>query len=114
MKNLKKLYDNLKMENYKLKGKIKNYSKYFKDNELNYMKNGSITNTFISNNIINDIIKGKEKQVNDYKENLKINRQKEKERFEILINKYDRTLISQEKENIILKKKLKELERKFY
>ena len=114
MKNLTKLYENLKIENKKLKGKIKNYSNYFKNNDINYLKNRNNTDVLISNDIINDIIKGKEKEVNDCKEQIKINRQKEKERFAILINKYDRTLISKERENFLLKKKLKELERKFY
>ena len=53
-------------------------------------------------------------QINKFKEEIKISRQKEKEQFSILINKYDRTLMSQERENIILKMRLKELERKIY
>ena len=120
LKELKKIYENLKIENKELKGKIKNYSNYFKDSELNNFRKGGHFSTF-SNNIldsktqknINDIIKGKENEVNKYKENINILRQKEKERFQILINKYNRTLISQERENAILKKKLKELERQF-
>lgn len=60
---------------------------------------------------INDIISEKEKQIIKFKEEIEIKKQKEKEQFVILINKYDRTLISQERENYFLKLKLQELER---
>ena len=95
---LKNLYEKLKIENNELKEKIKNYSSYFAND------------VFLNNN---DIVKEKEKQVNKYKEKIKSWREKEKERFSLLINKYDRTLIYQERENEKLKIKLKELERKF-
>ena len=95
---LKNLYEKLKIENNELKEKIKNYSSYFAND------------VFLNNN---DIVKEKEKQVNKYKEKIKSWREKEKERFSLLINKYGRTLIYQERENEKLKIKLKELERKF-
>ena len=95
---IKNLYENLKLENNELKEKLKNY--------LNYFKNGEHINN-------NDVLKEKEIQVNKFKEKLKKWREKEKERFSILINQYDRTLIYQEIENEKLKNKLNELKRKF-
>lgn len=124
LKKLKKTYESLKRENNQLKGKIENYSKYLSDSKLYNVRKGR-NNGIVPKNIvnkkldiktqkdINDIIKAKEKQVNEFKENIQITRKKEKERFKILINKYDKTLISQEKENTLLKMKLKELERQF-
>ena len=119
LEKLKKAYDNLILENNELKGKIKNYSNYFKNNENK--NNIIILDEKFKKNLdlktqkdINNIIIEKDMQINKCKEEIKISRQKEKEQFSILINKYDRTLMSQERENIILKMRLKELERKLY
>ena len=60
-----------------------------------------------------EIIKLKEKLLNQYKEEDKYRREKEKKNFTILINKYDKTLSFQENENKNLKAKLKELESYF-
>jgi len=118
LEKLKKTYDNLILENNELKGKIKNYSNYFKNNENK--NNIIILDEKFKKNLdlktqkdINNIIIEKDMQINKCKEEIKISRQKEKEQFSILINKYDRTLMSQERENIILKMRLKELERNF-
>ena len=115
--DLKKMYENLIIENNELKRKIKNYSKVLEGNELNKLKNGENGNK-LNNKLkmnfkkdINDIISEKEKQIIKFKEETEIKKQKEKEQFVILINKYDRTLISQERENYFLKLKLQELER---
>ena len=114
IKNLQLSYENLKIENNKLKEKIKNYENILKNNKniiandmlLKYNKNSNIQNT------IDDIIKEKQKQIDNYKKGIKYRIEKEKERFNLLINKYNRTLISQERENLYLKHKLRDLENK--
>ena len=126
-KKLETFYEDLKFENNELKAKIRTYSKYLKDkkkNETESSNSNSKSNRnikFPNNNLdsktqknINAIIKDKENQINKYKEELRIKREKEKERFAMLINKYDRTLLGQERENEDLKSKLRELERQFY
>ena len=59
------------------------------------------------------IIKEKEKQFEKIKEDEKKRRIKEKEKFSVLINKYDKTLSWQEQENKDLKIRLQELETQF-
>ena len=59
------------------------------------------------------IIKEKEKQFEKFKENEKKRRIKEKEKFSVLINKYDKTLSWQEQENKDLRIRLQELETQF-
>ena len=127
-KKLETFYEDLKFENNELKAKIRNYSKYLKDKKKNENDSSNNKSTLDNNNIkfpnnnldsktqknIDAIIKDKDKQISKYKEELRIKREKEKERFAILINKYDRTLICQERENEDLKIKLRELERLFY
>jgi len=127
-KKLETFYEDLKFENNELKSLIKNYSKYLTDkkkNENNQNNNkrssGNKNGIFSLNNLdsktqknIDAIIKEKDNQIDKYKEELKVKREKEKERFAILINKYDKALIGQERENKNLKNKLKELERQFY
>jgi len=127
-KKLETFYEDLKFENNELKSLIKNYSKYLTDkkkNENNPNNNkrssGNKNGIFSLNNLdsktqknIDAIIKEKDNQIDKYKEELKVKREKEKERFAILINKYDKALIGQERENKNLKNKLKELERQFY
>ena len=124
-KKLETFYEDLKFENSELKAKIRNYSKYLKDKKKNENDSGnnkrSLDNSnikFPNNNLdsktqknIDAIIKDKDKQISKYKEELRIKREKEKERFAMLIYKYDRTLIGQERENEDLKIKLRELER---
>ena len=127
-KKLETFYEDLKFENNELKAKIRNHSKYLKDKKKNENDSGnnkrSLDNSnikFPNNNLdsktqknIDAIIKDKDKQISKYKEELRIKREKEKERFVTLINRYDRTLIVQEKENEDLKSKLRELERQLY
>ena len=113
IKNLKLSYDNLKLENNELKEKIKSYEKYFKNNK-NLNENDVLNLDRNSNDqkIIDKIIKEKQKQIDYYKKEIKHRIEKEKERFTLLINKYDRTLASHERENLYLKNKLKALENK--
>ena len=127
-KKLETFYEDLKFENNELKTIIKNYSKLLTDkkknenNSNNNKRNSGNKNSMFSLNHldsktqknINAIIKEKDNQIDKYKEELRVKREKEKERFAILINKYDRALIGQERENKNLKSKLKELERQFY
>ena len=127
-KKLETFYEDLKFENNELKTKIKNYSKFLTDkkknenNSNNSKRNSGNKNAIFSlNNLdsktqknIDTIIKKKDNQIDKYKEELRVKREKEKERFAILINKYDRALIGQERENKNLKSKLKELERQFH
>ena len=127
-KKLETFYEDLKFENNELKTRIKNYSKLLTDkkkNDINLNNNkrnsGNKNAMFSLNNLdsktqknIDAIIKEKDNQIDKYKEELRVKREKEKERFAILINKYDRALIGQERENKDLRSKLKELERHFY
>ena len=127
-KKLETFYEDLKFENNELKTRIKNYSKLLTDkkkNDINLNNNkrnsGNKNAMFSLNNLdsktqknIDAIIKEKDNQIDKYKEELRVKREKEKERFAILINKYDRALIGQERENKDLRSKLKELERQFY
>ena len=114
IKNLQLSYDNLKLENNKLKEKIKNYENILKNNE-NIIANDVLLKYNMNSNIqnkVDDIIKEKQKQIDNYKASIKYRIEKEKERFNLLINKYDRTLSSQEREHLYLKHKLRDLEKK--
>ena len=114
IKNLQLSYDNLKIENNKLKEKIKNYENILKNNK-NIIANDVLLKYNMNSNIqnkVDDIIKEKQKQIDNYKKGIKYRIEKEKERFNLLINKYNRTLISQERENLYLKHKLRDLENK--
>mgnify|MGYP002624689449 CR=1 FL=1 len=127
-KKLETFYEDLKFENNELKSKIKNYSKYLtekkknENNSNNNKRSSGNKNAVLSlNNLdsktqkdIDAIIKEKDNQIDKYKEELRVKREKEKERFALLINKYDRALIGQERENKNLRSKLQELERQFY
>ena len=128
------IYEDLKLENHELKERVKYYSKYIIEdqdnlyfdedfdeiresinarnkhifskamNKLRYDINERTQNNFYA------IIKEKENQLEKYKKEEHMRRAKEKEKFSVLINKYDRTLSLQEQENKDLKIKLQELE----
>ena len=73
----------------------------------NDLKGINDQNKILKNNLdietqknVNALIKEKDNQIYKYKEEIRIKREKEKERFALLINKYDKTLIWQEKEDI--------------
>ena len=131
---LKTTYDDLKNENYDLRNKINVYQNHFKtqsnpiylDTYLNNIRNSIINNNKIefSNAIIqlrtdldnvtqnnyNTIIMIKNKEIERYKEQEKIRREREKQQYNAIINKYARNLTIEEQENQRLKMKLKELQ----
>ena len=136
IEELELIYEDLKTENFELKERINHYKRYMKENQKLYFDNNlnEIRNSIKTKNNNNfkeamdklrmnldeetqknfyEIIKLKEKQLNQYKEEDKYRREKEKKNFTILINKYDKTLSFQENENKNLKIKLKELESYF-
>ena len=61
---------------------------------------------------MNEIIKTKDEEIEKYKREEKARREKEKQKYTSLINKYDKTLSWVESENEELKRKIKELEAK--
>ena len=136
IEELELIYEDLKTENFELKERINHYKRYMKEHQKRYFDNNlnEIRNSIKTKNNTNfkeamdklrmnldeetqknfyEIIKLKEKQLNQYKEEDKYRREKEKKNFTILINKYDKTLSFQENENKNLKAKLKELESYF-
>ena len=136
IKDLEIIYEDLKNENQGLKERIKYYSEYIKDQKevyldenLNEVRNsikGKNKNNFTkamdklkydldekTQKNFYAIIKEKEKQFEKIKEDEKKRRIKEKEKFSVLINKYDKTLSWQEQENKDLKIRLQELETQF-
>ena len=136
IEELEMIYEDLKTENFELKERINHYKRYMKENQKLYFDNNlnEIRNSIKIKNNTNfkeamdklrmnldeetqknfyEIIKLKEKQLNQYKEEDKYRREKEKKNFTILINKYDKALSFQENENKNLKIKLKELESYF-
>ena len=136
IEELELIYEDLKTENFELKERINHYKRYMKENQKIYFDNNlnEIRDSIKTKNNNNfkeamdklrmnldeetqknfyEIIKLKEKQLNQYKEEDKYRREKEKKNFTILINKYDKALSFQENENKNLKIKLKELESYF-
>ena len=61
---------------------------------------------------LNEIIKNKDEEIEKYKREELARREKEKQKYTSLINKYDKTLSWVESENEELKRKIKELEAK--
>ena len=61
---------------------------------------------------LNEIIKSKDEEIEKYRKEEKIRREKEKQKYTSLINKYDKTLNWVESENEELRRKIKELEAK--
>ena len=136
IKDLELIYEDLKNENITLKERIQYFSEYIKDqkniqfhenfNEIRNSIKGKNKNNFSkamdklkydldeeTQKYFYAIIKEKEKQFEKYKENEKNRRIKEKEKFSVLINKYDKTLSWQEQENKDLRVRLQELETLF-
>ena len=134
--DLRITYDDLITENYGLKDKLNLYETHYKNQNQNgviYLNNNytdnnnsvSINNKtgfdqavqkFKDNienynqNNYNAIIMMKDLEIAKWKEQEKKRREKEKQQFNALINKYDQTLSKGEKENQQLKMRLKELE----
>jgi len=136
LKELEMIYEDLKIENNELKERINYYSKYIKENDIVFFDNNlnEIRDSMKGENKTNftkamdklkydldeqtqkyfdTIIKEKEKELEKYKEDRKLRRVREKQKFSVLLNKYDKALSKHEKENKQLKSKLKELEKKF-
>ena len=133
---LNSVYNDLKDENYELKERIKQYQKYLNEKRDNYLENNlnEVRESIKGKNNINfnkaidklkinldeetkknfyTIIRAKDKQIEKLKNEERSRREREKQKFATLLNKYDRTLSWEEKENKELKYKLKELEKKF-
>jgi serine/threonine protein kinase len=129
---LKMRVDELDKENESLKNKIKRYEEFIKtqqggeiDNNLIELR-ASMTNnnkTDFSNaieklkkrinddsqNNLNEIIIEKERELAKIKEDEQIRREKEKKKYATVINKFDKTLNLIEKENKMLRDKIKYL-----
>ena len=134
--DLRITYDDLITENYDLKNKLNLYETHFKnqsqngviylDKDFNEIRNSINTNnkagfnqafnklkTNIENysqNNVNAILMMKDREMEKWKEAERKRREKEKQQFNALINRYDQTLSVGEKENQELKMRLKELE----
>ena len=132
--DLKITYDDLKTENYDLKNRLNIYENHFKsqngviylDNDFNEIRNSISNNnksgfnqainrlkTNIDNytqNNYNAIITMKDREIEKWKEEERLRREREKQQFNALINRYDQSLSMGERENQELKMRLKELE----
>ena len=136
IKELEIIFEDLKTENFELKERIGHYSKYIKEKTNTYFDNLNEIRESIKGrnkegfskamdklklNLDEEtkknfyaIIQAKDRQLDKYKVEDKMRREKEKQKLTILINKYDKTLSWQENENKDLKLRLKELERKIF
>jgi serine/threonine protein kinase len=133
-KQLKSKCNDLENENYDLRNQVIAYEQQIKDeqiksidNKLNEFKDTLFNdelgygNAFedLKNHLdketrqnLNEILRNKDREIEKYKEEEKMRREKEKKKYAILINKYDQTLSWVERENEDLKRKIKELESK--
>ena len=132
--DLKITYDDLVNENYDLKNKLNYYETQYNtqnndiylDNDFKEIRNSITQNNKdgfnqaiqnLQNNIdnytqnnYNAIIMMKDREIEKYKEEERLRREKEKQEFSALIHSYDQTLSMGERENQELKMRLKELE----
>ena len=135
--DLRITYDDLKTENYDLKNRLNVYENHFKnqngviylDKYFNEIRNSISDNnkagfnqainrlkTNIDNytqNNYNAILNMKDREIEKWKEEDRLRREREKQQFNALINRYDQTLSMGERENQELKMRLKELESYF-
>lgn len=132
---LEMYYDELKMENYELKEKIKHYEKHLNEKHGQFGYYNEIRESIQGNNKVNfnrvmdklknhfddettrnfnAIIRIKEREIERFKEDEKIRREREKKKYAALINKYDKALGWHEEQNKELKYRLKELQKHFY
>ena len=131
---LQTTYNDLKNENYDLKNKLNLYQTHFKtqnsaiflDNDFNNIRNSITQNNKVgfsqaitqlrtnldnvTQNNYNTIIMMKDQEIQKWKEQERIRREREKQQFSQLINRYDQTLTMGERENQKLKMRLKELQ----
>ena len=131
---LKNKCNDLENENYDLRNQVIAYEQQIKDEQIKSIDNklNEFRDTLTSDELdygnafedlknhldnetrqnLNEILKNKDREIEKYKEEEKIRREKEKKKYATLINKYDQTLSWVERENEDLKRKIKELESK--
>ena len=131
---LQTTYNDLKNENYDLKNRLNLYQTHFKtqngalflDNDFNNIRDSITQNNKVgfsqaltqlrtnldnvTQNNYNTIIMMKDQEIQKWKEQERIRREREKQQFSQLINRYDQTLTMGERENQKLKMKLKQLQ----
>ena len=127
-------YNDLVNENYELKNRLNQYeNQYNQQNEVIYLDNNfnEIRNSISNNNKIefdqafdklktdidiytqnnyNTIISMKDQEIERWKKEEKLRKEREEQELKALIHAYDTSLIINERENAELKKRLKELE----
>ena len=133
--NMNVTYNDLKNENYDLRNILNQYKTQYNTTNQNviYLNNNfneimtNISNnnkngfnqafnklktnivTYTQNNY-NTIISMKDQEIKKWKEEERLRREREKQQYNMLINKYDQNLSNRERENQQLKMRLKELE----
>ena len=133
--NMNVTYNDLKNENYDLRNILNQYKTQYNTTNQNviYLNNNfneimtNISNnnkngfnqafnklktnivTYTQNNY-NAIISMKDQEIKKWKEEERLRREREKQQYNMLINKYDQNLSNRERENQQLKMRLKELE----
>ena len=132
---LRATYNELKNENYELKNQLSMYESHYNNNQNNviYLDNNfnEIRNSISQNNKdgfnqafeqlkinidnytqndYNTIIMMKDREIEKWKEEERLRRERDNQEFKNLINSYDQTLSMEERENQELKMRLKELE----
>ena len=133
--HLKTAYNDLKNENYDLRNILNQYKAQYNNTNQNvvYLNNNFneiMTNVSSNNkngfnqafnklktnidvytqNNYNAIITMKDKEIQKWKEEERLRREREKQQYNVLISKYDQNLSNRERENQQLKMRLKELE----
>ena len=131
--NLRITYDDLINENYDLKNRLSQYENHFNQNEVIYLDNNfnEIRNSITNNNKMefnqafdklktdidtytqsnyNTIISLKDQEIERWKKEEKLRKEREDQELKALIHAYDTSLSMGERENAELKKRLKELE----
>ena len=135
--DLRMTYDNLVNENYDLKNQLYQYqTQYNQQNDVIYLDNNfnKIRDSINSNNQVgfnqaldelktdidiytqnnyNTIISMKNQEIERWKMEEKLRKEKENQELKALIKSYDNSLIREERENAQLKMRLKELEGQF-
>ena len=133
--NINMTYNDLKNENYDLRNILNQYKTQYNTTNQNviYLNNNfneimtNISNnnkngfnqafnklktnivTYTQNNY-NAIISMKDQEIKKWKEEERLRREREKQQYNMLINKYDQNLSNRERENQQLKMRVKELE----
>ena len=135
--DLRVTYDDLIIENYNLKKRLNQYESFFNqqnqviylDNDFNAIRNSISTNnkndfnqafdklkldidTYTQNNY-NAIISIKDKEIENWKKEEQLRKEREDREYKELVKAYDITLSMGQKENDELKRRLKELESYF-